>query len=198
MPITLPSTPLPASITPRYKSVRSVFRSPITGKAQVALRLADYFAIDVTMPAMEPNVAREWIAKLALGVSDTVLFPWPQPQAAIGAPGAPKVNGAGQTGTSLVIDGASPLYAWKAGQYFSVITTGGRRELKMLTEDGAADGSGAGEIHFRPPLRYAPADNADIELASPKIEGLIVANDVPYTVAANRAYTLSFSIEEMG
>ena len=82
--------------------------------------------------------------------------------------GTPLVNGAAQTGRTLVIDGA-PLSttAWlKKGDYISV-DSGTGRELKLVTANVDTDGSGNATISFRPPIRTSPANNAAVEIDSP-------------------------------
>lgn len=79
------------------------------------------------------------------------------------ATGTPLVNGASQTGTSLITDGwTAGITALKAGDYFGV-----NGELKMVTADATADGSGNATISFEPPLRAAPADNAALTTTKP-------------------------------
>lgn len=71
----------------------------------------------------------------------------------------PRVNGAGQTGASLNIDGlpASTNGIWLKGDMFSV-----NGELKALVAAVNSNGSGQANILFEPPLRAAPADNTTI------------------------------------
>jgi len=77
--------------------------------------------------------------------------------------GTPLVAGAGQTGSSIDIDGcSSSITKWIAkGDYFSIVING-EPELKMCTADAATDGGGLATITFEPRLRAAPADNAVI------------------------------------
>jgi len=129
------------------------------------------------------------------GARDTVAFDWPLPDAGVGSPGAPLVKGAGQTGTSLVIDGFNVGYAIKDGQFFSLIQ-GGRRYLHMATADATASGAGEATVSFLPMLRVSPSDNAVVEFAQPKIEGLIQTDDVKAPLSIDHTVSLTFSIEE--
>ena len=75
--------------------------------------------------------------------------------------GTPLVNGASQTGNTVVVDGAGSVTDWiKAGDYFS-IDVNGEHELKMCTADTSSVG-GAITIPFEPPLRASPLNNAAI------------------------------------
>ena len=78
--------------------------------------------------------------------------------------GTPLVKGAGQTGTSLNIDGCTinQTAFLKAGDYFGV-----NGELKIVTATVPTDGSGNATIPFEPPIRTSPADNAVITLTNP-------------------------------
>lgn len=79
------------------------------------------------------------------------------------ATGTPLVNGASQTGVSLITDGwTAGITALRTGDFFGV-----NGELKMATADAVADGSGNATISFEPPLRSSPADNAAITTNKP-------------------------------
>lgn len=79
------------------------------------------------------------------------------------ATGTPLVNGASQTGVSLITDGwTAGITALRTGDFFGV-----NGELKMVTADAVADGSGNATISFEPPLRSSPADNAAITTNKP-------------------------------
>ena len=97
----------------------------------------------------------------------------PQHRFTIGVPGitnrgvltgTPVVKGAGQTGKTLDIDGATPSTSnWiRAGDIFQVGS-----ELKEQAIDADSDGSGNVTLTFGPRLRASPADNAAIVVSSP-------------------------------
>ncbi|HTN39755.1 MAG TPA: hypothetical protein VLZ84_01300, partial [Asticcacaulis sp.] len=153
------------------------------------------FAADIVMPPMPKATADKWFSKLMQGVRDTVVFDWPLPDAGVGNPGAPLVKGAGQIGTSLIIDGFNALYPVKDGQFFSLIQNG-RRYLHMATADVTASAGGQATVSFLPMLRVTPSDNAVVEFAQPKIEGLIQADDVRAPLGVDHIVTYAFSIEE--
>jgi hypothetical protein len=78
--------------------------------------------------------------------------------------GTPLVNGANQSGASLVTDGwtASQTGILKAGDFIGV-----NGELKMVTADVNSDGSGNATLSIEPPLRASPADNSAITVTMP-------------------------------
>ena len=94
----------------------------------------------------------------------------PQPDLDIGNPGTPRVKGAGQGGTSLVLDGLTPGYTMRQSQWLSIIISGQRYAYRTRAPSTA---SGLGEItvSINPAIRVSPADNNVVEIANPKIEG---------------------------
>src|SRR5690606_36643577 len=103
---------------------------------------------------------------------EPLILPVPQPGLEVGPAGSPRVNGAGQLGTTLLVDGLTPAYVVRAGQFLSVIVDG-RRFVYVATEDVVADGSGAAALKVGPMIRRSPADNAVVEIAQPMIEGFV-------------------------
>lgn len=76
--------------------------------------------------------------------------------------GTPLVNGAGQTGTSINIDGVTNTTDWiRAGDHFAV-----DGDLKMAIAD-ADSAAGAVTILFGPRIVTAPSDGAAITTTNP-------------------------------
>lgn len=75
--------------------------------------------------------------------------------------GTPLVNGASQTGHTLVIDGATPTQTgWiKAGD---ILRCSSNNTIHMATTDSNSDGSGNVTINIIPELRRSPANNNPI------------------------------------
>ena len=75
----------------------------------------------------------------------------------------PFVNGAGQTGSELIIDGASPNEDGylKAGDYIQLGSNSSARLHKVLA-DVATDDDGNATIDIWPAIRTSPADNATV------------------------------------
>lgn len=79
--------------------------------------------------------------------------------------GTPLVNGASQSGNTLITDGwtVSQTGIMLAGDLFQVGT-----ELKIITTDVNSDGSGNATLTFESPLRTSPANNDSLTVSSPK------------------------------
>ena len=73
------------------------------------------------------------------------------------AGGTPVVAGAGQTGGTLNLSGATATVTnWlMMGDYFSVVVNGDH-ELKMVTSNASSDGAGLVTVTFNPRLRGGP------------------------------------------
>ena len=84
--------------------------------------------------------------------------------------GTPLVNGASQTGRSLVTDGWNASIAiFKAGDFLKIA---GNDKVYMCTADVSSDGSGDATISIEPALVASPAD-----------DGAITHSSVSFTVA---------------
>ena len=84
--------------------------------------------------------------------------------------GTPLVNGADQTGRTLITNGwSNSIVIFKAGDYLKIA---GNDKVYMVTADKSSDGSGDATIAIEPALVASPADDAAITHSS-----------VPFTVA---------------
>lgn len=150
------------------------FESPINKSVQTIQLGGARWRADYTLRPMNKADAAKWIAfflKLR-GMSETFYGfdpDWITNRGAMG--GTPLVNGAGQTGNTLNIDGCTAnVTNWlRAGDYFAA---GG--ELKRLTADVNTNGSGQATLSFEPYFRNAPSDNSAVTIASPKVKMRLV------------------------
>lgn len=195
MATALPLRPAPkAGTEPRYRAFGNDLE-PINGGPVTRLRFpGDRWSLYVVLPRMAYETAKVWISRL-IRRGDTVLLPFPQPGFDTGTPGSPKVNGAGQLGMSLVLDGFTPAYAVSEGQYFSIII-GGQRFLHCATAEAIADGDGEMTLQFEPMLRKSPSDNDVVEVAVPMIEGFVEGRETAWTLESALSTGLSFTIAE--
>ena len=139
------------------------FISPLTGAIQTSQRTGNRWQVSLTFDNLTTTQRRTLQAFLARvqGLSENFyLTDHAFIRSADGA-GTPLVNGADQTGNSLITDGWTGSYAMRAGDLFSV-----NGELKIATADSTISG-GAATIAFAPELRAAPANDAAITRASP-------------------------------
>jgi len=76
------------------------------------------------------------------------------------ATGTPRVNGSGQTGTSLVTDGwSNNTLILREGDFIQVEPA---TKVYQVTADVTSNGSGAATIPIYPALRSSPGDNAAV------------------------------------
>jgi hypothetical protein len=127
------------------------------------------WTLSIPLGTLKLADARAWFAALAqlskLSNTCKVMPPgYPGPGTGYAGP-APLVLGAGQLGTSLNADGVTPNAAIAlAGDFMEV-----NGEFKILTANATANGAGQVTFVFESALRAAPADNAAIDIATPKI-----------------------------
>lgn len=134
---------------------------------------------------------RAWISALLRGVSDTVLFPVPQPGLIIGNPGAPRIFASGQAGQTLVLTGLTPGYVIRDAQMLSIVIAG-QRFLHASTSDAPANGDGNATLQVWPPIRRSPSAGDVCEIAVPLIEGALSGNEKGWT--DERAHTVGLAL----
>ncbi len=110
------------------------------------------------------------------------------------AGGTPLVNGASQTGKSLVIDGCDhSSNGWLvAGDYFSV-----NNELKIITARADTNASGQVTLSFEPALRNSPADNAALTVRNAVCTMRMADDNQPqWDSDHNQLHSIAFSGQE--
>ncbi len=76
------------------------------------------------------------------------------------ASGAPKVDGGGQSGDTLLAkDFGLNETVLREGDYVAWNLAGNNRELHYVIADAQSDGTGLATINVKPPIRNAPANN---------------------------------------
>lgn len=153
----------------------------------------------VTVPPQAlGDTAASWSAKLAQALNSEriVRLGVPQLNDSFTSITGALINGAGQTGSTLAIDTASPGTATvKAGRYFSIITSSISYLLQNVTDVTLS--GGAGTLNLDCLLnRFSPADNTAIEFNTPIIEGYLGGDAESWTRELIIAQGLSFTIEE--
>lgn len=164
----------PASFELGLKSNTVIFVSPLSGDTQTLELPGARWTLSGTFQNLSVDDAAEmeaFLAQLRGQANRTQVPVWGRESPRGTWAGSPKVNGGSQTGASLVCDGFSAGATVKRGDMFNVGTAG---ELKRVTADGTADGTGNLTITFEPPLRNAPADNADLISSDPVVPLMIV------------------------
>lgn len=187
----LPTDPAPAKMSIAMISAKNELVPAFGGPEQELLRKGTKYALTFLMPPMSYMRSMDWDDLMAEG--DTVVMRVHQPGIDTGNPGTPRVNGAGQGGTTLAIDGLAPGYVIRKGQFLSVISGGQRflyRAKASVTEAG-----GAALVEVRTMLRRPPNNNDVVELAQPMIEGFV--RDLgEWSVGVDRQVGLQFTVRE--
>lgn len=197
MPVALPILRPPKTANMRPLDFGAWQTPTGPGAAQRLERLGSRFALDlVTGQLRWTEDRRAWISALLRGVSDTVLYPVPQPGLLIGTPGFPIVYGGAQAGQSLALAGFNAGYMVRSGQMFSIVT-GGQRFLYASTSDVTADGAGRATVQIWPPLRRSPSANDVCEFAVPLIEGALSGNEKGWTDERAHTVGLQLTISEI-
>lgn len=183
--VELPDDPAPNGVEASLMDFGMVLR-PATGAAvQRVNRAGSRFRVAVSFPPMQPDTARKFIARFQKAKREGLRIPYPLLDLSQGAPGAPVVDGANPMGTTLPVKGLTPGYAIKEGYWLTLIDADGNRYLHCTTEAVMADASGDAELTIEPPIRAPLADESEILLAKPTIEG-VVTDEVGWSLSVDR------------
>ena len=170
MAITYPLTPPNhddfTRIMLRARNVVGVSESPFTLQQQVQEYPGSRWEALVDLFPMKRESAAAWFTFLLKlhGRRGTFLLGDPLAATARGvATGTPLVNGADQTGQTLVTDGWTPDTEGilRAGDYIQ-LGTGATARLHQVLNDADSDAGGNATLDIWPPLRSSPADNDPI------------------------------------
>lgn len=174
--------------------------SPYTYSQEVYEHAGKRLRLDVQLVPMKRADAQAWIAFLASLRGRVGTFTWSPTieGTARGTPtGTPLVKGAGQTGGTLLIDGASAgVTGWlKAGDWVQ-LGTGATARLHKNLVDTNSNGSGEVTLELWPGPRVAPADNEAVVVSSPRGLFRLASNTVQWDVQLAQIFGLSFSAVE--
>jgi hypothetical protein len=154
-------------ISRQLATARAFSTSVFTGTQQVQDWGGRWWVYDIEFATTQGASARRlsaFLDALAGGIGTfTLRDPSVQNPAGLGSP---QVNGAGQTGMSLVTDGWTGT-GLRAGDFFS-LGTGSTLRLYRMTVDAVPSG-GAATLQFTPALRASPADNAPLNVVNPGV-----------------------------
>ena len=195
-PLSLPTTPGFNSAIFSARSVVSLSQSIFTLKQQAQEHQGDLWEVSVSLPSMQRAAAEEWLAFfLSLnGVFGTFLIGDPLGKTPRGSvPGSPLVNGASQTGKSLITDGWTPSQngVLLAGDYFQLGTGTTTRLYKVLTDVGS-DGGGNATFDIWPRLRESPDDLDPLVTTNSKGTFRLTDNVRPWSENLPNYYAFSF------
>jgi hypothetical protein len=169
-PLSLPTTIGMNQITLYADNADAMSESPFSFSQQVFKHPGERWRASVSVAPSKKEFSEPWVAFLLSlrGRSGTFLLGDPARKQVMGtATSNPLVNGANQTGSSLIIDGGSLSQSTflKAGDYIQLGTGLNSRLFKVLA-DVATNGSGQATIDVWPRIRTAPADNAAVIISN--------------------------------
>ena len=152
---------------------------------------------------MKRTNAEQWVAWLLslggmYGTFNMPLFPYTARGSASTAAGTPLVNGAGQIGQTLLIDGApnSVTGYLKAGDFIQR-GAGASATLHKILTDVNSNGSGACTLELWPEMRTAVADNDPIVVSTPQGLFRLAGNETNYSVDDVAIYGMTFAAVEV-
>lgn len=196
MAVPLPALPRNVEITIREISRDRAIEPTFGGDETLIQRVGTKHELVVTVPAIaSAGCGPALVAALTLGKTAGATMPIPEPRVVQTGFGAPRVNGSGQLGSSLVIDGLPAGAAVPAGKWLSVIISD-RRYAYFTTAAVTANGSGQAALPIYPMLRRSPTDNAVVELANPLLEGRVIMNERDVRRIGSLSFT--FTVRERG
>lgn len=168
--------------------------SPLNGATTFIDRLGSRWAFECQTPPMplEPE-GRQWAAKLmeATRVGGRVRIA--QPGFNIGPAGAPVVASETLAGRLVPLSGVQPGYAFRIGQWVSIIIDG-QRYADQIAEQAIAAADGTVTIRLQNLLRKPLAGGEAVEVLA-MVEGAIELSD-GWNVDNDEVVSFSFTITE--
>lgn len=201
-PVAMPSTTHIESAVLSMDFSVGMTESPYTYNQQTYNWGGARWRIDFSPPFMKKDEAEEWICFLLSlrGRLGTFLAGDPTGKNPRGVGGGtPLVNGGGQTGGQLSVDGAPVSTAnWlKKGDYFQ-IGTGLAARLYKLISNASSNASGQVVLDFVPDLRISPNDNVAVIINDPKGLFRSTSNSPTWSAdAADKILRTNFSATEV-
>lgn len=146
--------------------------SPFDGSTQTVAHPGQRWKASVSWPRLPRAQWRELGAFLSYLGGKAGRFTFGAPGAArlaasvIG--GTVRVRGAGQTGSTLDVDGLpNSVVVFEPGDWFSFLNPAGRPQLHRVVFQATSNGSGQATLTITPPLRGSPADDVTINWSAP-------------------------------
>lgn len=202
-PLSLPTVTGIAGIELRAINAVAYSQSPFTFAGQAHAYSGQTWQADVTLPPMNRDDAEEWVSFLISlrGQFGTFLLGDPAALTPRGLAatlaGTPVVNGAGQTGGSLNISGASRNKVnWlRAGDYLQIGTGSDSRLYKTLT-NVSTDNNGECTVDLWPHIRTAPANGTSIITSNTKGVFRLASNETSWSINEASIYGITFGAIE--
>ena len=205
MSIDLPTFPGPQSAEPVFLDAGGVQHSLAGGEDMRIDRLGDRFGLSVTMPPMRWSTyqgvaaARIWSVRLLQGLSQGVVFPFPQPN--FTPPGNPSTVAvaAVSAASQVSVQNNGPAVTLLEGQFVSHIRAAtGRRYLYQVRADTVLPANGAAIVPLWPRIRGPMAVGDVLDFKTPRIEGLVTGDKSSWSLEATRLVGVQFMVQERG
>nr|WP_221233148.1 hypothetical protein [Sphingomonas endophytica] len=191
----MPEWAVPNAATPALVDAGGVMRSPLNTAALRVNRLGSHYLAALAFPPFEPEQGRIVVSRLIRAQRLGLRVPYPL-FVDQGQPGAPLVDGAGQSGLSLTLRGLSPGYTAREGYWLSIVDPTGQHYLHNVAGDAVADADGRMILSLSEMLRVPFENGAAVHLAAPMIEGLVDGDKRAWNLAVNRTTSIEFTVEE--
>ena len=185
------------SLTPSRSSFELVtntktFKSPLTNAVQTSGRKGSLWRVNMTFDNLfgaDRAEMQAFLAKLNGQEHRFYLHDHSYTRRGTGG-GTISIKGAGQAGSTLLVDGASFSVTnyLRAGDYIAF-----NNELHMVTADCDSDGLGEVSIPIAPPIRKQTNDNDLVDYNVPVLGVFILSSKVSWT--NNPGINSSFTIE---
>ena len=199
-PLSLPDTSTISAVTLFADNVTAVSQSQFSLSQQVFSHPGKLLRAEVVLKTMAQANAEVWVAFLVSlkGMEGTFLMGDPAGATPRGSvPGTPLVNGATQTGSSLITDGwtASQTGILKAGDWIQLGSGSTARMYKILV-DVDSDSSGDATLDIWPNLRTSPTDGATVVTSNCVSNFRLIDNSTPWSINTAKHYGIVFSAME--
>lgn len=195
--IEMPDWVVPSSADVFLRDFGTVLTPFLGGPEQRINRLGTRFGLRITLPPM-PTRDKALVvqSRLLRAREDRLRMEFPQPDFDTGTPGAPLIAAAVTSGVALPLKGMTPGYTVKEGQYLSVVHAG-RRYVYIFAADGTVASGGTLTAAIWPLLRVPLSINDVVEIAAPRLEGLVSPGDeLSWQISVDRVASFSFTLAE--
>lgn len=192
---------IPREMTIRANSTVAGSESPFSGEEQFYVWPREFWEMDMQFPPLRRDQAEELIAFMLKlnGREGSFLAGDPvsgrAPRGTLTATFA--VNGAGQTGRTLAVDGlpVSTQGLLLPGDYIQLGAGATTRLHKVLNQVDSSGGGGA-TLDIWPRLRYSPANDAVITVLNTRGQWRLATNVSEWTIQLAQRFTLSVHCKE--
>lgn len=199
-PLNFPDGTGVEGITLSAANAVAISRSPFTFQAQTQDYGGKMWKASVSIPPLPRWQAEEWISFLLKlkGQRGTFLMGDPNAKTGRGAlTGTPLVNGSGQSGGTLNIDGApaNTSFWCRYGDYIQ-LGTGSNARLHKILNNGGSNASGQVTLDIWPDLRSSPADNDPVIVSNTVGLWRLSDNQSDWDINSASFYGIQFECEE--